>query len=576
MMYPVLVTALFLFCSTALLAVGYTVDIQCPDKSLKKAFTVSSQTLLLKDKTTLAALRRRASKDKEKFEDLAHYYGYYSAVISYSIHNYNEVIFQCALGPKYRLESCNIVADEINDDLPKLQMLNLQISEPITSQQILDAEKKLLWLLKKKGYAQSSISKKECIAHAKNHTLAVTYYVKLGPIVHFGPTQVVGSQNVLRETINKYIIWKEGQLYNPADIEKTQQHLEKTGLFSSVIITESSDDLQNNNLPLTINVQESKHHSIGAGVAYATSFGPGIKASWENKNLRGSGDRLTFRTEVWEKYQKVLLSLTKPHFHDCDQDFIWIAEYDKLRNIAFDSRSYNLSAILQKRLSRRTETMAGLRAEWLHSRNFEGSQYFHIVKIPLQLKWSNANNLLDPTKGQTYNVKITPATNFYKNSFFYAMHTSTLSGYHSVFNNHLTFAAKIVFGNIMGAARNTIPPPDRFYGGSENVLRGFRAYTVSPLHNKKTPIGGRSMLAASLEARFRTAGDLGYVLFYDAGNVYTKNIPELRLHQYHSVGIGLRYATPIGPLRFDVAVPLNPRRHIDPHFQIYFSIGQSF
>jgi translocation and assembly module TamA len=215
--------------------------------------------------------------------------------------------------------------------------------------------------------------------------------------------------------------------------------------------------------------------------------------------------------------------------------------------------------MLQKRISKETEAMAGIRAEWLHSLNFEGSHLYHLAKIPLQLKWSNANNLLDPTKGETLNVKLTPATNFSKPSFFYLINNTTLSGYHSIINKKLTLAARLVFGNILGAARNTIPPPDRFYGGSENVLRGFKAYTISPLHHKRIPVG-----------------DFGYVLFYDVGNVYKRNVPELRLHQYHSVGCGLRYTTPIGPLRFDVAVPINKRPQIDPNFQIYFSIGQAF
>lgn len=561
--------AFFLLLCSALSADGYTVTFECEDKLLKKAFALHSQTLLLKDKTTPSALRRRAQNDKERFEELAQYYGYYSAKISFLIDG-SQVIFRCNLGPKYLLESCRI----IGIDPPK--ELKLKIGQPISTQGIIDAENSLLWQLKKAGYALSAITDRQCIANTELHTLAVTLHVEPGPLVHFGPSTIVGTETVLPETINKYITWKEGDLYTPTDIEKTQNHLQNTGLFSSVIISEQLADIKNNLLPITINLQESKHRSIGAGVAYTTAYGPGVKAQWENKNLRGLGDKLTFRTEIWQKYQTVLLSMTRPHFHGSDQDLIYVAEYDKLRNIAFDSRSYNLSAIVQKRVSAHTEAMTGIRLEWLHSHNFEGSNFYRLLKLPMQLKWSSANNLLDPTKGQTYNIKLTPSTNFMKSSFFYVIHTSTLSGYHSLFNNRLTLAAKVVFANIMGAPRNTIPPPDRFYGGSENVMRGFRAYTISPLHDKRIPIGGRSMLAGSLELRLRTAGDLGYVCFYDVGNVYKRNVPELNIHQYHSVGIGLRYATPIGPLRFDVAVPINRRHNIDPSFQIYFSIGQSF
>ncbi len=554
--------------STALAAVTIT----CDDKAVKKAFQAVSLTASQKEATSRTMLRRRAEKDKEKFEEIAHYYGYYGAKIRYTITDDDQVRFLADLGQKYRLESCTVVPDVVSN----LDILKLEPGQFITTQQVVDAEQALLWHLKKKGYAISRIAKCTCLADAKKQTLKITFEVDTGPIVTFGTTQVIGTQNVRYETVKKYITWKEGEKFNPSDIETTQNHLEKTGLFSSVVITEEKELADGSKLPITINVQESKHHSVGAGVAYASPYGPGVKAEWENKNLRGHGDTLTFRTEIWQKYQTVLLSLTKPHFHGYDQDLIWVAEYDKLRNIAFHSRSYNLSGILQKRIRPQVESLMGLRLEWLHSRNFEGSHFYHLVKLPLQFKWSNANNLLDPTKGETLNIKVTPATNFLAPSFFYVSQTTQLSGYYSIINNHCTLAAKLVLGNILGANRNTIPPPDRFYGGSENVMRGFRAYTVSPLHDHKTPAGGRSLLAASLEARFRTQGDFGYVLFYDVGNVYKKNVPELNIHQYHSVGAGLRYTTPIGPLRLDVAVPLNPRPHLDPNFQIYFSIGQSF
>ncbi len=545
-------------------------EFTCSDKALKNAFELSSETAKLKETPTLSVLKRRAQNDIEKFEELAHYYGYYSAKLRYQIQNNDRIIFIAELGPKYKLAS-------FATNAPVTQgALGLKTGDVLTTKMILDAEEKLLWLLKKEGYGLAEIQKREVIADTSDHTISLHFDVAVGPKLEFGPTTIVGAKSVLHDTIKKYILYKEGSSYTPLDIARTQESLEKTGLFSSVVITESKDDVENNELPITINVQESKHRAVGVGFAYATPWGPGVKAEWENKNLRGSGDKLTFRTEIWQKYQTVLLSLTKPHFHGHDQDLIWLAEYDKLRNLAFKSRSYSASGIVQKRLTSATELLAGLRVEWLHSHNYEGSHLYHLLKMPIQYKWSNANNLLDPTKGQTYNLKLTPTTNFLTPSFFYTIHTSTLAAYHSIFNNRLTLAAKVVFGNILGAARNTIPPPDRFYGGSENVLRGFRAYTVSPLHHRRIPEGGRSILAGSFEARFRTAGDFGYVLFYDVGNVYKKNVPELRFRQYHSVGAGLRYNTPIGPLRFDVAVPINPRPHIDPSFQIYFSIGQSF
>jgi translocation and assembly module TamA len=140
----------------------------------------------------------------------------------------------------------------------------------------------------------------------------------------------------------------------------------------------------------------------------------------------------------------------------------------------------------------------------------------------------------------------------------------------------MTLASKLTLGNIFGAAQHTIPTPDRFFSGTENTLRGYRYLTVSPLNKHDKPIGGRSLLAASIETRFRTDSGFGWALFYDVGNVYSANFPVIDHGFLQSTGAGIRYATPLGPLRLDVAIPLNRRHKIDPHFQIYFSIGQSF
>jgi translocation and assembly module TamA len=141
----------------------------------------------------------------------------------------------------------------------------------------------------------------------------------------------------------------------------------------------------------------------------------------------------------------------------------------------------------------------------------------------------------------------------------------------------VTFAARLGIGNIFGASRHAIPLPDRFFGGSQNSLRGYKTGSVSPLNSHREPIGGRSMLTGSLEIRTRTQKGLGWVLFYDVGNVYRGIIPHAERHPLlDSLGVGVRYTTPIGPLRLDIAFPLKRRRHIDSFFQFYFSIGQAF
>ncbi|MBS0655546.1 MAG: BamA/TamA family outer membrane protein, partial [Verrucomicrobia bacterium] len=507
------------------------------NRAFLRQFRNDSQTLpLQKKQASLHSIKRKAAADVEKIVDIAKYLGFYDVKVSHVVIEAIpvQILFQIDLGKKYTLASFQVESYETAPKVIPLKDLHLEVGMPIGNQQLSEAERILIWTLKRKGYAHCHITRKELIADAANHTLDATFFVEPGPLIRFGNIQLFGNSTVSAEAILKRILWKEGDHYDPKKIAETRESLEKTGLFSSLVISEEPDLLSENSLPITIDVQESKHKSIGAGVSYATSFGPGVRAEWENRNYRGEGEKLTFRTEVWEKYQTALLSLTQPCFHTRNQDLIWVLEYNKLHTIAFDSISYNCSSLFQRRLNRETEIGFGARLERLHSRSVQERNTYYLIKAPLQFKWSNANNLLDPTKGETLNIKLTPASQLLTPHFFYAAHTTSLSSYHSLPGDSLTLAAKVVFGNIIGASRYSIPPPDRFYGGSENVLRGYRAYSVSPLHDRRIPTGGRSILAGSFETRFRTKTDLGWVFFYDIGNVYTTNIPKITSTQLHS------------------------------------------
>ncbi len=115
----------------------------------------------------------------------------------------------------------------------------------------------------------------------------------------------------------------------------------------------------------------------------------------------------------------------------------------------------------------------------------------------------------------------------------------------------------------------------RFYAGSERYLRGYKYYTVSPLDGT-TPIGGRSIFVAGIEPRLRLTTRIDWVVFFEIGNVYSTVLPAATQKLLKSVGTGFRYRTPVGPLRFDIAFPLDRRPGIDSAFQIYFSVGHGF
>jgi outer membrane translocation and assembly module TamA len=128
-----------------------------------------------------------------------------------------------------------------------------------------------------------------------------------------------------------------------------------------------------------------------------------------------------------------------------------------------------------------------------------------------------------------------------------------------------------------------VPFAKKYFLGGATSVRGWGRYEVSPLGGSGLPIGGNSMLAFSSEARMSLRGSLGAVLFLDAGNVRSGDW-DFRLRDLrYAVGPGLRYQTPVGPIRFDMGYQLNPIEGLlvngteqARRWRIHFSIGQAF
>ena len=139
----------------------------------------------------------------------------------------------------------------------------------------------------------------------------------------------------------------------------------------------------------------------------------------------------------------------------------------------------------------------------------------------------------------------------------------------------IVLAQKLTVGFIVANGLGSIPLCNRFLGGSEQDLRGYRYKSVSPLFDEK-PIGGRSAIYYSLETRFRLTETIGLVPFFDIGSVWTTEYPTLHGKWFKSTGLGFRFFTFMGPFRVDLAFPLDRRKELDPVYKILVSIGQMF
>ena len=595
----IFLVAVSLLFMSSLGALSYTASISgVSDPVLEEAMKKGSLTFSSSDKNvpSLNALRLRADSDIDRINTVAIYNGYFDCHIQPTIveQTVPNVDFQIRPGKKFTFGQLAIIwsdQDLVTNDLRHNGEDSLSLAKgptpkdapsyrsgaPATGKAIIAIDTELIRALRSRAFAFARITSKEVVADRASGTVDCSIVVQTGPIVRFGGTSIIGNRDVKPKFFHSNQEWKPGDLYSPKLLEKTENSLQQSGLFQSAQVEEAKELGADSTLPMTINVTEAKPRTIGAGLSYTTTYGAGVSAEWEHRNMQGIGRKLSFDVELWQKMRTASATYTVPHFRGADQSLVWILEHDHQNYLPFTSSAVKGSSLIDRQLTPRTGGVYGLCLERLESTGIIGHKIWYLVKTPLQLKWSNANSPLDPTKGFFVNVRLTPSYQFYSPHYTYLIQTTTLAAYRSICKDAVTFAVRAGLGNIVGASEHAIPLPDRFFGASQNSLRGYKTGSVSPLNKNKEPTGGRSMLTGSFEIRTRTQKGLGWDGFYDVGNVYKKSVPDAERHPLlHSIGLGMRYATPIGPLRLDLAFPLNRRRHIDPLFQLYFSIGQAF
>lgn len=549
------------------------------DPEVLKTLRENSKLIELQDRPPKSelALKHRSEEDIPNLIKALHSMAYYNALVKmeYDFSKTPPIVnIHVEPGPIYPLANMTILPESLNISYKDL---DITLWAPALPKNILDAEENLVYLLNSQGYPLAKITQREVIADQATKEVSVIFKVDEGPLASFGKTTIIGKKTVLEGFIRNKIKWCEGEIYDPCLIDSTLSALEATGLFKSIAITPKDILEDETSLPIEIDVSEAKHRSVGFGLGYSTQRGPGVTGEWENRNMFSMGERLHFEANLLWKTQEMKLSFLKPDYLRIDQDLVLTSELKRDLTKGFNESSLTLGAALERQLTKKSRASLGVMYKQLYTTDSTNNGDFNLFKLPFQYKWNNTDDILDPKTGSTFFFKTVPTVQFLGRPFIYSINQVIGSAYFPLAQDgKFILASKINLGSIIGAPEGSIPTPERFFAGSESTLRGYNYYTVSPLDHHDDPIGGRSMLIYTLEGRWRINDQWGVVGFFDAGNVYKPTFPEFDKKVLKSIGIGGRYYTPVGPLRLDVAFPLDRRHGIDSSFQLYFSVGQSF
>lgn len=555
-------------------------------KSILEDLQSVSDTLRWKDRppATTGLLRRRAEEDIELFLKVLRSAGHYEAEVSLDLHEKEDVpvvIFRVEPGEVFKLESIQWTAPEndraILDKLPPPEDLGLRKGDPARAQAILDAERGLIQALKRNARPFARVEDRRVVVDHRDRSVRVTFHLDPGPPAKFGSTTVSGLKTVSETTVRNRLHWKEGEPWSTDLISATQKELARSELFSLVQIIPAEGLDEDGRLDLSLDVGERKHRSIKLGAGYRTDEGPGGRFSWEHRNLFGQGEKLKLSITGSTLTTAFDTSFEKPDFLTPRQTLRLASKLASEDTDAYTSRYLDSGVTVERTAVRAFKWSVGPGFRWSRVEQLEETDEFALLFLQSGLVWDRSDDLLDPTRGGRLILQLTPYWDTLGTASTFVRGNASYSHYFRLMDKPLVvFAARAGLGSIAGAERDAVPADLRFYAGGGGSVRGYPYQTLGPLADDKDPIGGRSLLEINAELRYRVTRNIGLVAFLDGGSAFESSTPDFSEDVLWGAGLGLRYHTPIGPLRLDVAVPLQKRDEIDDWLQVYVSIGQAF
>ena len=550
--------------------------------------------------TSRLAIRQRAEADRAKLEQAMRAQGYFDGTVGFQIVDVAEAPPQTAVtevqrlatqpeavlrfdvvpGPRYRFGTLAVDLADNPDAFtaPTPKDLGIVAGEPALTQAVLDAEQKLLAEARKAGFALAKLGEREAIVDHASREMDVTLRLDPGLKAEFGQVGFTGGEGIDPDFLRARVPIEAGQRYDPTLVTEGQNNLFDTNLFSTIIPRPAEILTDEQRLDLFYDLKQRPPRSIGAELNYETDIGPGLRLFWEHRNIFGAGERFRVEAAAAEPQQSLTASLLKPDFLRPNQNLLTDVVLRRDRLDAYDADSIGAGVSVEREIRKLLKVSLGTAIRYARIEDLrEPEQSFALLSFPAKIDWDFANDRFSPTQGGTLVSTLTPFVDLLGTDRNFLKGRLTTTRYLQLsLAPRFVLAARASIGALGGVSRDDVPADERFYAGGGGSIRGIGFELAGPLDDDDKPLGGRSVVEGSVELRTRFENNFGLALFLDAGTVDTSVFPSFEERVLFGAGPSFRYFTPVGPIRFDIGFPLNPRKGVDSAYQLYFSIGQSF
>ncbi len=537
--------------------------------------------------------RRRARGALEAAEALLRSEGYYQPVLEDVVEGEETpvAIVQVTPGPRFALTDPIVNWIDPAPALPLREAavadMALKTGDPGRAVDVISAEGRVVAGLTRRGHADARAEPRRVVVDHAAFSVQPTFNINAGPLVRLDGVRLETRGPTNPDWVAGLAPWSVGEVYDPEDVAELERRLLETGVYDGVgvALAPAADTLPDGNRPIIVTLTDRPRRILEAGATFSTAEGSGLDLIWTWHNRFGRADTLIWQARAADVDSRLGVDLRLPHWRRPGRTLrlsaaILNEDTDAYRRIAVAA-----AADLQQRIGKTSWFSYGV---GLDAGRYDENRFDPVTRAPINFErdlviltgrasayLDNSNDPLDPTTGWRVTASVQPTAVSGGDSTVFLRTEAQATAYLPIQDNAKTvLAGRVRLGSILGGEELTVPSDRLFYSGGGGSVRGYEYQGVAPRLPDNTPRGGLSLFEASAEVRRDVFRNFQGVVFVDAGSVGFGEAPNLDNMRY-GAGFGVRYKLPFGPIRADVAFPLD-KRDGDADFQVYVSIGQAF
>ncbi|WP_150644612.1 autotransporter assembly complex protein TamA [Pseudomonas fluorescens] len=417
------------------------------------------------------------------------------------------------------------------------------------------------------GYFSGRFTSQKLLVDPQAGVADIELIYDSGPRYALGKVSFAGDTPFDEDLLQRMVPFKAGDPYDSEQIAELNQALQSSGYFEGVRVDAAPAAAANNVIPVAVQLETRKPRTMGLGLGFSTDVGPRVKANWTRHWVNPQGHSYGWEAEVSAPRQNVGLWYDVPLDPPLTDKLRYAGgyQYEELAGTDTLSKLLTLGPEWHSKLPSGWQRVVSLKWQREEYRLGDDSGLSTLLMPGVSYSYLRSDNRIDPHNGYhlQFDTKVAKEGLGSDNNLLYG--TALLKGLTTVWDKH-RFLGRVQFGGSATNGYASIPPSLRFFAGGDQSVRGYDYQSLSPKNSDGDRIGGRYMVAGSAEYQYSVTDKWRVATFIDQGNSFnTLELPNLKT----GVGIGVRWVSPVGPLRLDVARAMDD----DGGFRLHFSMG---